>query len=348
MTRTLANALSRGRAAGLDHVRLAAALAVVVSHAWPLSLGPGAAEPLSALFGVSLGHCAVIVFFFLSGLLVTRSAEARSAAAFWRARMLRIAPGLIAALCVTLALAIASGARPDPTEATAYLLRGLSLIGLEHRITGAFAANPYPLAVNGPLWTLVYEVACYALVAALVASRLLRRVAHWGGLLLGAATLVAVAHAGALSTSSIGYRLNVAAPLLFAFLAGSVAWQMRDTLRLCARRAALFLAGTMLVAALLPGTALADLALTLGLGYGALVLGLRADARPLGADLSYGVYVLGWPVAQGLVAAFGPMSPVTLALASAVAVLPLAALSWHLVEKPALGLRLSRAARIGA
>jgi peptidoglycan/LPS O-acetylase OafA/YrhL len=66
---TLGQALSSGRTGNLDTLRLLLAASVVVSHAWPLALGPGTAEPLSALTGHSLGGWAVALFFFLSGLL---------------------------------------------------------------------------------------------------------------------------------------------------------------------------------------------------------------------------------------------------------------------------------------
>jgi peptidoglycan/LPS O-acetylase OafA/YrhL len=83
---TLGRGLSSGRTGNLDTLRLLLAASVVVSHAWPLALGPGTAEPLSALTGHSLGGWAVALFFFLSGLLVTASAERRDARAFWVAR----------------------------------------------------------------------------------------------------------------------------------------------------------------------------------------------------------------------------------------------------------------------
>jgi hypothetical protein len=60
--------LPTGRSANLDALRLLLAAAVVVSHAWPLALGPGTAEPLAALTGHALGGWAVGLFFFLSGL----------------------------------------------------------------------------------------------------------------------------------------------------------------------------------------------------------------------------------------------------------------------------------------
>ena len=112
----LAEALAAGRTSNLDLVRLALAACVIVSHAWPLALGPGTPEPLLQLTGRSLGGWAVMMFFVLSGLLVTSSAERRPAASFWRARARRIFPGLAVALLVTLVLAFVSGASADLQE----------------------------------------------------------------------------------------------------------------------------------------------------------------------------------------------------------------------------------------
>ena len=57
------------------------------------------------------------------------------------------------------------------------------------------------------------------------------------------------------------------------------------------------------------------------------------------ADLSYGVYLYGWPIQQALYALF-PHAPVTALLAaSLVPSLGVAALSWYAVEKPALRLK---------
>jgi hypothetical protein len=98
------------------HAAPAARGAVVVSHAWPLALGPGTAEPLSALTGHSLGGWAVALFFFLSGLLRDRERRAPPRARLLGRARRRIVPGLGAALLVTLALALASGAAPGPAR----------------------------------------------------------------------------------------------------------------------------------------------------------------------------------------------------------------------------------------
>lgn len=317
---TLGAALCSGRSGNLDTLRLLLAASVVVSHAWPLALGPGTAEPLSALTGHSLGGWAVALFFFLSGLLVTGSAERRPARAFWAARIRRIVPGLGVALLVTLAFAYASGATAGPVEAGAWFARALTLFSIEHRISGAFAANPYPEVVNGPLWSLSHEVAAYAICALFVASGAARH----------RAAVLAVVGAAALTCVNAGHlpgRAAVFAPLFFAFALGMAAHVFRDRLHLRPVAGALSLP----LVAILPW----PLAVAI-LGYACLAVFLTAPrVAPVG-DFSYGLYIYGWPVAQILVHLDPGIGPVPLAFASLVATLPLAIASWYVVEQPLL------------
>jgi peptidoglycan/LPS O-acetylase OafA/YrhL len=317
---TLADALTGPRAANLDALRLVLAAAVIVSHAWPLALGPGTQEPLASATGHALGGWAVLLFFFLSGLLVSGSAERRSLGAFWVARARRLLPGLGAALLVTLALALSSGAAPGAAEAVLWFARALTLVSIEHRIPGAFAGNPYAEVVNGPLWSLFHEVAAYAVCVLLVRAGTLRRPA-------ALAALIALATALALCYDHLPGRLATFAPLFAAFAFGMAAHALRSRLRLGLPAALLCLAAAF---PLPMPVAIA------ALGYAALTLALRAPALPLGADLSYGLYIYGWPVAQTLVHLHPGLAPVELAALSLACTLPLAAASWHFVERPAL------------
>ena len=82
-------------------IRLALALAVVVSHAFSVTTGRVEDEPLHALTGFTLGEHAVNGFFAVSGFLVTMSFLRRGWRDYAVARALRIGPGLIAATLST-------------------------------------------------------------------------------------------------------------------------------------------------------------------------------------------------------------------------------------------------------
>ena len=91
-----------GRNNNLNLIRMIAASSVLVSHAYPISLGVGAAEPLDDIIGRSLGWTAVAVFFVISGFLITRSFDQRRHVKDWlAARFLRLFPGLLVVLIVT-------------------------------------------------------------------------------------------------------------------------------------------------------------------------------------------------------------------------------------------------------
>src|SRR5262249_21336913 len=85
-------------------------------------------------------------------------------------------------------------------------------------------------------------------------------------------------------------------------------------------------------------------------GYLVIYAALNRRWRPIAAarfgDLSYGLYIYGWPVEQTLLyasdgrLAWWQLFPLALALSAA-----LAFLSWHLVEKPALRLKPGAAPR---
>ena len=126
-------------------------------------------------------------------------------------------------------------------------------------------------------------------------------------------------------------------PLIF--LAGGVVYLYREKVTLSLPLLAVALA------ALVPlsFTPLYKAALYLVTAWGILVLALapaltRRAAEPP-ADLSYGVYLYGWPIQQALHALFPALGAVALLWPSLAVTVVVAALSWYLIEKPALGLK---------
>lgn len=317
---TLGEALAGGQGRNLDIVRLGLAVCVIVSHAWPLALGSSALEPLEAMTGRSLGGWAVGGFFFISGLLIAASAARGCGWSFWRSRARRIFPGLGAALLVTLMLAFASGATATAGESAFWFLRALTLVSIEHRLSGAFAANPIADVVNGPLWSLSHELAAYAVCAAVVALGGARR----PGVVL---TLAIVSSLAAASHDGLPGRLATFAPLFAAFSWGMVAFAWREHIAL--RWGGAF--GLLVTGALLPWSVAMG-----AYGAGLVILAMKAPQIALSRDVSYGMYIYGWPVAQCLLAFAPGIGPGVLAVLSVLATYPLAVLSWHLVEQPTL------------
>ena len=93
---------TQGRDNNFNLIRIVAALAVLVTHSFALTVGSGNAEPLRASLGMTMGSIAVDVFFIASGFLVTASLLNRqSAIDFIWARVLRIFPALSVMLFLT-------------------------------------------------------------------------------------------------------------------------------------------------------------------------------------------------------------------------------------------------------
>src|SRR6056297_3224354 len=91
-----------GRNNHFNLLRMLAAIGVLVSHAYPISLGAGVEEPLERfLDGMSLGGVSVLIFFSISGFFITKSFFFTvSWKRFLAARALRLFPALFVVLIV--------------------------------------------------------------------------------------------------------------------------------------------------------------------------------------------------------------------------------------------------------
>lgn len=337
---SLGLAAARGRDNNLNLLRMAAAAAVLVSHAWPIALGPGAVQPLKAALGETLGTYAVYIFFVLSGFLIAASFERSGGAGnFWAARGARLFPGLVVAnlLLVFLLGPLTTlrdlGAYFGAGETWAFLLGNSAILKPVFSLPGVFETNPYP-TVHGSIWTLRHELACYLLLFGLGMAGLLAR----RTVLLVAVPLVYLGlWAGKLWLGpALPGVVREFIPLSFPFMLGALAWVWRARIPLSLWGVALSVG----LAWLCQATPLAWLAQMLCLAYLSFWLAyvpggwLRGYNR-LG-DYSYGLYIYAFPI-QGLVVwAFGPTTPLVHCLLAFPPTLALAVLSWHLVERPAL------------
>ena len=340
-----------------DVLRLAAATSVIFSHAFLIAQGTQNYEPLILLTGNQsiLGLCGVFVFFAISGFLVTQSCEATaSASRYLMKRCLRIFPGLVVALVLS-AFVLAPIVTQLPLAA--YLVRpepylfvagNAALTVTYHELPRVmFVDNQVGLEINGSLWTLHYEFIMYLVVMALGLTRLLNAWAclalvAFGMICVGVNAPAAPATSGAFVSAlfgAIGWLWDIGWLLSF-FAVGMLLYKLRRT-RIFDYRVAL--AALALLVISVPIRQFILLFPLTGC-YLALWLALHPRLPKLRAarwgDLSYGLYIYGWPSEQFVIwlkgghADWWQVFGGGLLLAGA-----LAFLSWHLVEGPALRLK---------
>lgn len=165
---TLDEAMGIGKSFNLNLLRFVAAIMVIISHAYPLSLGAEFADPIVGFSGGSLGlgGIAVGVFFLSSGLLVSKSIHrSNNGVSYFKARMKRIFPPLICIVFVTvfiLGVILTDNTLKEyftNSKTYMYLLNAI-LIPI-HDLPGVFTNNIYGAVINGALWTLPIEFLCY-------------------------------------------------------------------------------------------------------------------------------------------------------------------------------------------
>jgi peptidoglycan/LPS O-acetylase OafA/YrhL len=324
-----------------DALRLVAALSVVFSHSFLVAEGSEANEPFVWLSGNQciLGLVGVFVFFVISGYLVTESWCRRPLPGqFALRRGLRVYPGLMvnvalsALLLGPLVTSLPLGAYFSSPELRDFLIKAVTLNPGPLGLPGVlFADNAVGLHINGSLWTLRYEIMMYLMIVMLGMARLLRLSTC---LVLTALGMAAVYFEHALTPLG---DFGEWAWFLGFFGAGMTLSFLRDRLVFDWR-------GALVAAvALVIFTRIGHLIMLFPLAgaYLAIWFARRYDrwldySRYCG-DLSYGVYIYGWPAEQlvmwlsGGRAVWWQVFFGSLALA-----LPMAWLSWHGIEKWAL------------
>jgi peptidoglycan/LPS O-acetylase OafA/YrhL len=331
-------------------LRMIAAGAVLVSHAYPISLGTGTVEPLSIALSMSLGTLAVVTFFVISGFFISQSFENRSSLlAFCVARVLRIYPGLLVVLLFTVLVIgpiftrLTMQAYFTDVGTISYIPHNLSLKWLQYELPGAFTQNPYPTAINGSLWSLFYEVVCYGMVAAVGALGLTG--GSWKFCIF--LTVYVLTYFGLdLLPPLHNYLIEHPAfeylhELTYPFILGMVVYHFRQFL--ITNLNLLMCAGAGGIALLSCRSPFFREAFILFWSLLIFYLGYL-PFKPLKiynrvGDYSYGMYIYAFPCEQIGAALWPGISPIALIAVSLPATLVFATFSWHLIERPALAHR---------
>jgi peptidoglycan/LPS O-acetylase OafA/YrhL len=327
----------------LNLLRFALASLVMVSHAPELLDGNRSREILTSIFHtLSFGELAVNCFFILSGYLILQSWERRPHLfTFLRNRVLRIYPGFVTASLLSLLL-VGCCAGVVGFFHDINLWRTLANLILLRPPEGpsAFVGSPYPL-INGALWTIEYEFRGYLLIALLgILGLLKKRISLWTLFVAGFVLMQIPVLSTWAQIPGVRFLFglpNETARFLTFFVVGALFWQERERIHLRIWPALSALGITLLCTFVTP---LAQPAMATFGAYFLLWLALTpnqilARLHP-SADISYGVYLYGWPI-QKLVYWYLPnISPWLGLLLTAALVFPMAWLSWKLVEAPCL------------
>jgi peptidoglycan/LPS O-acetylase OafA/YrhL len=329
-----------------DALRLFAALLVIFGHAFRLTGQAGV-----TFAGAGVATIGVKIFFVISGYLVAQSwSRDPDPRRFLQRRLLRIMPGLAAVVLLT---AFVLGPAITTLSASDYFadlrtwryLANLAFYPAD-QLPGVFGTNIAPDEINGSLWSLPPEMSMYLLLPALagvsfVITRSYRLIVPAACLVTLVTLLVVLPAADLRDWLLYGTRVwawfSVAPFFLFGACYALCGWD-----RHLNRAVALALFGLLLVAPTLP--IVTELLLIAALPY--MVLALGVAPAPLGGaltrrgDFSYGLFLYAFPIQQALVAmvgtpggAFGNFALATLLAGGC------AALSWHLIERPALRMK---------
>ncbi|CAI1173426.1 acyltransferase family protein [Serratia proteamaculans] len=318
-----------------DIIRLLAAMMVIYGHSYAISPQEGKSDFVLNIINFDYsGSLAVKIFFFLSGLVVSNSLlKNKSISSFIFSRMFRILPGLI--LVVTISTFLI-GPLLSTDSISSYYSNGDTyeyfykniVLHPQWLLPGVFDSN-VRTAVNGSLWTLPYEALAYTLtlitfviigfenrkLATLIAFIVIldpfignKLIFSWINAENTEVSLLAPCFSLGVLFSMWKDQISINKKLVFSL------WILYYTLH-NSPHAAIFFYPAIFTTLLYISSTQALLKLKLPV------------------DISYGVYLWGWPVQQ-IFAQLYPSSGVLLnqLLSMLVSVL-LGTISWFLVEK---------------
>lgn len=312
---------------------------VAIGHYWLLTT---AYEP-TRIYQWTGGYMAVNGFFMLSGLLIAKSLHSRNdLKSYFQSRLLRIYPALII-LLLAFAFVFAPvfskpGGVEDITAPETWQFVGRVLVmGDPQGAPGGIFAGNLEEDFNGPLWTIRFEMAAYVLAALTFATKLVTT--FWRALILYLIVQISyLALPFVIDTSALPASILPLLRLSSCFLMGMVLWHWPK-----ARNPHWgIVAGLFILFLLIGRSFIGELSANLALAALLLKFGLPQTANPTIVkipDYSYGIYIWHYPVMQAVLFFLPELGPWQLLLISTPIFLPLAGMSWHVIEKPMLKLK---------
>ncbi|MFM9976799.1 MAG: acyltransferase family protein [Sphingomonadaceae bacterium] len=344
-----------GRPSGFDYLRIALSVAVLCLHSVITSYGKAVDVEVWLSPMRPFERAILPMFFALSGFLVAGSLmRCHTIVAFLGLRVIRIYPALaVEVLLSALILGPLLTTVPLSTyfTATEFWLYLVNVTGhIHYTLPGVFADNPVPRVVNAQLWTVPYELLCYIALSVLAVLGAVRRPwlapAAAIGLTLAYGVGRFISHGGRLPVIVgglpgyllvVSFLLGVSLYLWGRYIPWNRSWFIVSLVLSLVTGSILLVPGMQTISPYV------DLFAPFPLAYLTVWLGLT-DASKLffvrRADYSYGVYLYSYAIQQSVMAV-APWARewwINILICLPLSIL-FAALSWHLVEKPAMGLK---------
>ncbi len=333
-------------------LRLLLAVAVLFQHSLLLS-GNGHLANFGHFNEADFGSTGVAGFFAISGFLLAGSAQRLGSKEFFIHRIFRLLPGLWFALVTTafVLVPLASFLGSPESEfkfflgnesSLTYVLVNMALVVFQDSIGNVFSTNPYPLAVNGSLWTLAPEFICYVslLGLAIFTRRKVFAQKFWLGIAIALASIVWYVSEGS-TRQVLSLVVHPAAGLGIAFATGSLLSFLATERPYRPSPVLAFpLLGVWLLLGLSGPLAIISLAVIV-VSIGLSLTNSVAASIGRKTDISYGIYLFHFPAIQAILLCtainWTPVASLTLLPVLALAIaFPLAWISWRVIERPSI------------
>lgn len=318
----------------LNWFRFGFSILVIFSHSY-LLVGSLDTEPLVKITAGQrdLGALAVDGFFLLSGFLITKSwLGGMGMAHFFRCRVLRIYPGFLVAMVLSVAMAALRA--PSASRFLSQLewrefLNCLPILGFFNGV-----ADDSGRVMNASLWTIRPEFLAYVFIAAYGLFGLFQRRFLW---LLGTCGVLIICCLKVARDGDADSWWRVGT----FFVIGATTFLFRDLIPRSRWIFWLSVASVTFGAFIKPlFNLLIPLCGSYCLFYLAFLPMRSGGSWTNRADISYGVYLYGWPVQLLLLHQLECINqPLLLFVTSIPGVIVLAILSWSLIEKRFLAMK---------
>lgn len=342
-------------------VRLLLAISVIYSHCYPLmGINAGDGDILERLTKgqLSFGSLAVYCFFIISGFLITQSMmNSKNFLQYIIKRLLRIFPAFFSALIFSAFIIgpIVSNftfneyfSMVNITEPIKFIWKNLTMniFGYSWGFLDAFNNTPFPGSVNGSMWTLKHEVACYIVVMLLSYFYIFRNrlIMLFLAILTSALTILNLICGYKLFSLSENFwiisdaQYNSFIILFCFFIMGSLIYVFKDKIIINYRF--LLLATIIMIFSCKAGNLkIISLFVLPYLLIGICIITNIKSITKYG-DFSYGMYIYAFPIQQTIVYFWADtINLFTYCIFSIVITFIISIISWNFIEKPALSLK---------